>query len=481
MSNFAQPSPQASDVSVRSIPLVLKTAEHLMQKGQYRMALAGLVSALQGGSLDPAVLDKAASCYFQLGDSQTAISLLEMLTQIRPDIVAAWGKLAAMKQTVGDKQGAIEGYRKVLKGDHNSVFGLSALNRLEPFKSNSQKVARLRKLSKSKKLSNVERSLVFNTLGQCEQTANRTSSAFKFFAKAKAVQKPEFFTDELDTLVDGQTERFHSSPTAESDHKGPRVVFVVGMPRSGTTLVENILARHSMVETVGESPALSQTLQVVRQHVSGTQRGAEPWDWFGKLSAQEVSIFRQHYFELISQNSNVSHDVVVDKMPRNSFHLGLAHVLMPDAKFVFMSRHPLDVGLSNFSTNLDVGNEFSCRLEWIGRMTRVIYRSVEDYKEKLPDQLRIQSYEGLVTNPEAQIKALLDHAELPWQDDCLSPQDAVGAIRTASVDQAREKINTRALGKWQAYQEQLQPLVEALGGPKWIEAWREQDQIAATR
>ncbi|NIZ62981.1 hypothetical protein DL239_18605 [Sedimentitalea sp. CY04] len=481
MLNFAQPSPQAINVPVRSVPLVLKTAEHLMQKGQYRMALAGLLPVLQEGSLDPSVLDKAASCYFQLGDSQTAISLLEMLTQMRPDIVAAWGKLAAMKQTVGDKQGAIEGYRKVLKGDPNSVYGLSALNRLEPFKSNSQKVARLRKLSKSKKLSNIERSVVFNTLGQCEQTANRTNSAFKFFSKAKAAQKAEFLPDELDALVDGQTECFHRSATLKTDHEGPRVVFVVGMPRSGTTLVENILSRHSIVGTVGESRALSQTLQVVRQHVKDTQRGAESWDWFGKLTELEISIFRQHYFELISQNATVNHDVIVDKMPRNSFHLGLAHVLMPDAKFVFMSRHPLDVGLSNFSTSLDVGNEFSCRLEWIGRMTQVIYRSIEDYKEKLPDQLRIQSYEGLVTNPEAQIKALLEHAELPWQDDCLSPQDAVGAIRTASVDQAREKINTRALGKWQAYQEQLQPLVEALGGPNWIEAWREQDQIAATR
>jgi len=321
--------------------------------------------------------------------------------------------------------------------------------------------------------------VVFNTLGQIEQTANRPSSAFRFFAKAKAAQKVDFSPDALDQLVDGQVQNFQKSAAPENDRKGPRIVFVVGMPRSGTTLVESILARHSNVGTVGESPALSKTLQVVRQHIKDTQRGAEAWDWCGQLSEQEILLFRQYYFEFIMQRTTVTDEVIVDKMPRNSLHLGLAHLLLPDAKFIFMSRHPLDVGLSNFSTSLDVGNEFSCRLEWIGRMTRSVYRSIEDYKKKLPDQLRIQSYQGLVTNPETEIRALLEHAGLSWQTDCLSPQDAVGAIRTASVQQAREKINTHALGKWEPYQEQLQPLVNALGGPDWIQDWQNQDQMSA--
>lgn len=484
MSNLAQldiaDRDMAAQSSRQSSRQILKTADHLMKRGQHRMALAGLLPLLQESSLDVEVLDRAASCYFQLGDFQTAISLVEVLIQLRPDLTAGWGKLAAMKHTLGDKQGAIEGYCKVLKDNKNSAYALSALNRLDPFKRNSQNASRLRKLSKSPTLSNSERSAVFSALGQIEQASNRPNSAFRFFAKAKAVQKVDYSPETMEQLVEGQIQKFRKNTTTECHRDGPRIVFVMGMPRSGTTLVETILARHSMVGTAGESTALSETLQVVRQHVKDTQRGADVWDWFGQLSEQEIAIFRQSYYGFLSQGTAVSNDVIVDKMPGNSLHLGLAHMLLPDAKFIFMSRHPLDVGLSNFATIFGAGNKFSCRLDWIGQTTRSVYRSIEDYKQKLPDQLRIQSYRGLVTNPEIQIRALLEHAELPWEPECLSPQDAEGAIRTASVEQAREKINTRALGKWQPYEQQLQPLVDALGGPDWIQAWQTQDEMSAS-
>ena len=480
MPNSAQLENSSQVVASHSTQHVLTTADFLVRKGHYRMALAGLLPLLQGGSLDAGVLDRTASCYFQLGDTQTAISLVETLIEIRPDLTAVWGKLAAMKHSTGDKKGAIEGYHKVLKVSPNSALALSALNRVAPFKRNSSKAARLRTISKSKNLSSDERSAVFSALGQIEHSSNRPGAAFRFFAKAKAIKEGGFAPDAMDQLVDGQIQKFQHSSTPESQTDGPRVVFVVGMPRSGTTLVENILARHSTVGTIGESPALSKTLQVVRKHVEDTHRGADVWDWFGQLSEQEISMFRRCYYEFVSQGQNVTHDVIVDKMPHNSLNLGLAHILLPDAKFVFMSRHPLDVGLSNFSTNFHTGNEFTCRLDWIGRMTCSIYRSIEDYKNKLPDQLRIQSYQELVTAPEPQIRALLKHTNLAWQDECLAPQDVVGAIRTASVEQVREKINTKALGKWEPYQEHLQPLVDALGGPEWIRNWQTMDEMSAS-
>ena len=122
MSNLAQldiaDRDMAAQSSRQSSRQILKTADHLMKRGQHRMALAGLLPLLQESSLDVEVLDRAASCYFQLGDFQTAISLVEVLIQLRPDLTAGWGKLAAMKHTLGDKQGAIEGYCKVLK-DNN--------------------------------------------------------------------------------------------------------------------------------------------------------------------------------------------------------------------------------------------------------------------------------------------------------------------------------------------------------------------------
>ena len=434
---------------------------------------------LQSGCLDAPVLDRAANCYMQIGDTQTAASLLEVITQTQPRLASGWGKLAALKMTVGDEPGAIMGFRKVLEITPNSGHALAALNRLEPYKRNSAKVARLRKLAKSNKLPQSERVAVLNTLGQVEHNTGHFKSAFRYFAKSKAAAKAEFHPEAMDDLVDGQIGQFQATGIVEENSDGPRIVFIVGMPRSGTTMLEQILTRHSQTHTVGESPALTKTLQAVRHHVGDKLGKADPWDWCDSLTDHEISIFRRYYYTCAGQNAPLSGDVFVDKMPFNSFHLGLAHLLLPDAKFVFMSRHPLDVGLSNFSINFQSGNEFSRRLEWIGQMTRTVYRSMQDYKQKLPNQLRVQSYQKLVSCPEGQIKALLDHIGLPWRQDCLSPGNTDGAIRTASVQQARKEINTDALNKWKPYEEQLQPLIAALGGQEWIQNWQELDNATA--
>ena len=168
--------------------------------------------------------------------------------------------------------------------------------------------------------------------------------------------------------------------------------------------------------------------------------------------------------------------VVVDKMPMDCLDLGLARLILPEARFVFMARHPLDVGLSNFVTAFDRGNGFSTRLDWIAHITRLVYASLDDYGPKLGAALRVQSYRALVETPEAQIRALLDHVQLPFEAACLTPEAAGGAVKTASVLQVREKINRAGLGKWHFYEEQLAPLVEALGGPEWIDTWETLDQ-----
>lgn len=459
-------------------PLLASVDRHI-GAGEYRLALTVLIPLMQAGSYDVPILDRAATCYLQIGDTQAAISLIEVITEIRPELAMGWGKLAALKLTVGDKTGAIRGFRKALGINPNSAYALSALNGLEPFKRDSGKVARLRKLAKSTKLPPSEMQSILNTLGQVEHNSGRPKIAFRFFAKAKAVAQADFKPECMDELVDGQIRHFQANSGTDENPDGPRIVFLVGMPRSGTTLLEQILTRHSQVGTIGESPALTKTLLAVRQHVKNTQRGQNLWDWCDRLTEQETSIFRQYYYECINRDTVPSNDVIVDKMPFNSFHLGLAHTLLPDAKFVFMSRHPLDVGLSNFRTSFHSGNEFSHQLKWIGQMTRSIYRSTQDYQAKLTTQLRVQSYQGLVTNPDIQIKALLEHVGLPWQQDCLSPQDLGGAIRTASVHQVRESINTRALDKWKAYKDQLQPLLVALGGQEWVHHWQDLDSAAA--
>ena len=167
--------------------------------------------------------------------------------------------------------------------------------------------------------------------------------------------------------------------------------------------------------------------------------------------------------------------VVVDKLPQNAFEMGYARMILPDAKFIFMARHPLDVGLSLFINSFATGHAYSKNWEWIGHMIRTCYASLEDYKGNLGDQLRIQSYRALVQAPEQQMKEINDHLGLDWDQECLTPQHSEDALKTASVLQVREGINQKGIGKWKRFETELAPLIEALGGWHWIRAWEEED------
>ena len=471
--NVQSPRPSHDHLSP---PAWIGQVDALRAKEQFSEALAILLPLLKDGVFDVRAIDRASMCLFDLGDAKSAIGLMELMTQSWPNLPAGWSKLAMIREATGDKAGAIRDYRAALKLDPNLASGLHALYKLQPFEGRSQRAERLRKLSKSNTLAANDRALVFNTLGKIEHRAKRSKSAFRYYAKSKDALGGTYKPEAIDVLVDAQEVKFTPSMVSNSQSDGPRVIFVCGMPRSGTTLVENILLRHPGVGTIGESKALKTVVKAMRHHVAATDRGTGYWDWFGKLDKDEISAFRQQYFARAMRGKTAVPDVIIDKMPLNCLDIGAAQVLLPDARFVFLSRHPLDTALSNFSTCYSGGVAFSRKLTWIGHLTKAVYRSAQDYQGKLGDQLRVQSYAALVTQPEMQIRDLLQDLNLPWAQDCLSPEQNEGLVRTASAMQVREKINTGAIGKWVPFAQQLEPVVDALGGEGWITAWELRDQ-----
>lgn len=456
----------------------LKTVQELRAAGKQQQALAILVPMLNRPGAVLEAFDHAAMCYFELGDTDTAISLVQVMLEKWPENGAVWAKMASMQQAKGDREQALEFFRKALAVNPNQVRALSSLNGLAPFARNSQKTARLKKLAASKALPPADRALALNTLGVIERRHQRPAPAMRYFRKSKEAYSASYDPGRTDAVTDEQTAVFEAQEPAAGLSQDPPVIFVCGMPRSGTTLTEAILGRHSDTGSIGESKALGTVLREVRRYCAEKGRGATPWSWFGKLTAEEISIFRKYYYEVALQGQQPGR-VVIDKMPLNCRVLGLAHVLMPEARFVFLSRHPLDVGLSNFSTSYREVMPFSCRLDWIANMTRNVYRSALDYQAKLGSQIRVQSYQALVSDPDRQIRDLVAHCGLDWQDACLSPEENAGRVDTASVLQVREKINTEGLGKWRAFEKELEPLTMALGGAAWLSQWQDWDDHAA--
>lgn len=462
----------------------LHRAADLVKTGRNSKALALLMPLLRQNPESVPVLDIAATCYAQMGDGETASKFLGLILDQQPESARLWGKLASIRATLGDKPGAAEAYQKALAIEPGNVTCLVAYNLLSPFACDGPEAAGLRAVVDNEQHPSNERCLAHFALGHIEQRADHFDLAFEHFAQGNALRQGNYDVGFQEQRVAGQlAARFPEMPEAEPDATGVKLLFVTGMPRSGTTLLESSLTRHSQISSIGESPALSAIASEVRQYVAQKHGDVGWWNWVNRLDGAEIAHFRKRFLTraLGAAPGSVSQQdtVVIDKMPLNCFEMGLARLLLPEAKFLFMSRNPLDVGLSNFIANFASGNRFATGLDTIGHMTGCVYQSVRHYQGVLGAGLRVQSFEALVTAPEAQLRAVLDHVGLPWQDSCLHPEDNSRAVMTASLMQVREKINTGGLGKWRRYEPQLAPLKTALGGEDWINRWQAWDKHAA--
>ncbi|WP_121063092.1 tetratricopeptide repeat-containing sulfotransferase family protein [Chachezhania antarctica] len=481
--NQVRKIPGRSDTAAQAAP---DPVARLIAAGEYEAALNILLPLIAHDPQDRALIDHTATCYWNIGAPDAAIQLMQILADMAPDDTQVLGKLGAMALSVGDRDGATDAFTRLLGKKPRNAAALATLNRLTPFARDSRQAKALRDLTRARRVPDADRALAFNALGRIDAAHGDTARAFRNFARAKAVAKPPYPAEAIDTLVARQRAVYDPGQWPLPDQSGttPRLVFIVGLPRSGTTLAEAILSRHQKTRSIGESPALQQVLTDVRRAAlrksgAATAGAEDAWNWFTTLAPEDLDTHRKAFFRNARIPDSAGDLTVINKLPLNAFDLGFARCLLPDARFVFMLRHPLDTGLSCFSTLFSDRQGFSHSLTRIGHLTRAAYASLDDYRAKLGAELRLQSYRALVEKPDSQVRALVAHAGLDWDPACLSPEAAAGAVRTASVLQVRESINRKGLDTWRGYEAELGPLIESLGGQSWLDEWEELDRAAA--
>ncbi|MCD9148731.1 tetratricopeptide repeat-containing sulfotransferase family protein [Pseudophaeobacter flagellatus] len=474
-----------------------------MNKQKYQEVLITLQPLIAAGQADAAMLDLVAECYFGLGRADRGLAVLEAIVETWPENLPIWGKLGSLSLQNGDSSRAAEAFKEILVQEPDSATALSALYVAEPFAWDSDYAARLRDLFTNAKLPEAGRAGAINTLGKAAAAADQTKMAMFYYEAANMATPGDYDPSATSASVAQQCSYFDPAqlpqlpgPAINTDKgAGTQPLFIVGLPRSGTTLVENMLLAHSDVSSIGESPVLIQTRKVVQLQLSQqTQRGPklvktddtiaknnklqqnrdQSWDWCTQTSPELAQRARNAYLAQYPQN-NMSSRIIIDKLPQNLFEMGFARMILPEARFVFMMRHPLDVGLSLFTTNFHQGHAYSKRLDWIGKHIRTNYDSLDDYIPKLGDRLRVQSYRQLVENPEPQMRALVAHLGLNWDPACLTPLNNKSLVKTASVTQVRKGLNQSGLGKWTRFERELTPLIKALGGWDWIKEWEARD------
>jgi hypothetical protein len=239
-------------------------------------------------------------------------------------------------------------------------------------------------------------------------------------------------------------------------------IFIVGLPRAGSTLIEQILSSHSAVEGTMELPEIISMTRVLRQQAAAPEATGY-FDVLAAMGAEEVRGLGEQYIERTRIQRKTAAPYFIDKMPNNFMHLGLIHLALPNARIIDARRHPMACCFSGFKQHFARGQGFTYSLEDIGRYYRDYVELMAHFDDVLPGRVHRVSYENMVDDTEAEVRRLLEYCGLPFEEQCLRFFENDRPVRTASSEQVRKPIFRDGIDQWRHFEEWLGPLKVALG------------------
>lgn len=300
-------------------------------------------------------------------------------------------------------------------------------------------------------------------LGKCHDDLGETDLAFHHYAEGCRLKRKtiSYSADDTDLAVENIRNFF--TPQTVASLRGVACssevpIFVLGMPRSGTTLTETILASHPEVYGAGELPDLLR-IAAMPKRPGGP---GYPLSLNG-ITKSELSVMGQHYVDGLRERMPSS-PRITDKMPANFYAIGLIHLMLPNAKIVHVRRDPVDTCLSNFTKLFGRSQYQSYDLVEIGRYYRAYASMMKHWRTVLPQGAFYEiQYEALVANPEPEVRQLLDYCGLKWSESCLNFHETERSVKTASITQVRQPMYTSSVQRWKRYEAHLAPLLGTLG------------------
>ncbi|MDA1017975.1 MAG: tetratricopeptide repeat protein [Planctomycetota bacterium] len=377
----------------------------------------------------------------------------------RADSVVSLGTLALQRGQFAD---AIERFLEAIQRDPCCTAAWYHLSEMRPGEFTDDDVRRLVEVAANPRLTESVRAATEFALGNVEQHRLNFDDAFAHFAAANAFRATSFDPSEHAAYVDRVIDVFSAElfdPLEEHRGRHPDVVFIVGMPRSGTTLVEQIVARHPRVHSGGELSLVSRLAQSLPE--SGLPDAAHHWP--AQIAAMDRSRVEQlaaKFLEAFPSDVRTTH-CLVDKTPGTFLYLGLIAVLFPRARIIHCRRHPLDTALSCYFRNFE-HVPFSYDLQHIASYYQQYERLMEHWLRVLPLRITAIDYEQVVTKPEPTTRKILDAAGLDWEPSCLEFHNGTTPVQTASAWQVRQPVHVRSVNRWKNYRHHIESLIREL-------------------
>jgi len=439
--------------------LVSQHGELRADMGELDEAFALLRRAAELAPGDAAVWLRLGVQLDKQGHHEDALAVGRKIVAIDPAQRPGHLLIARNLHALGDIEGAAAQYRALIAlGGERAYQAWFSLVDLKTIRLDAKEIAALERLAKDPKVGDHARAPLNFALGKVLEDAGRDADAFDAFSRANAITRraavwdAAAFSREIDDTMRGFSTAIAKSP-ADMGHE---VIFVVGLPRSSTTLIEQILAAHSSVEGASELPDLP---AVIGQE--STRRGVPFQSWAAQATPSDWERLGREYLARTARWRAVR-PRFTDKLPNNWPLIGAALAMLPQAKIIDCRRDPIETCWSCYKQLFAPGLvRYSYDLRDLGAYWRDYDRLCRFWAERYPSSVRAQGYEALLAEPEREIRALLDFCGLPFEEGCLRFHEAKRSVRTASSGQVREPLR-KDTARAARYGDLLAPLRDAL-------------------
>jgi tetratricopeptide (TPR) repeat protein len=402
-----------------------------------------------------------------LGEYEASLRLYAEVLEAYPNQAKVWMSYGHALKTSGRDEEGIRAYRKSIELMPELGESYWSLANLKTFRFSAQEIGAMRSALGRTDLDSHERFHFHFALGKALEDERDFEQSFQHYAEGNRLRRLEIGYD-ADEHRD-RLARSHALFTQDFLRERARVgcpapdpIFIVGLPRSGSTLLEQILASHSRVEGTMELPDII----AMARRLAGAADESDGANYPGVLATLTGDQWRslgEEYLERTRTYRKGSAPFFIDKMPNNFVHLGLILLALPNAKIIDARRHPLACCLSGFKQHFAMGQHFSYSLEDIGRYYRDYVEFMAHFDRVAPGRVHRVFYENLVDDTETEVRALLEYCGLDFEPSCLRFYENSRAVRTASSEQVRRPIFRDGVQQWRNFEPWLHPLKTALG------------------
>ncbi|WNO55065.1 tetratricopeptide repeat-containing sulfotransferase family protein [Stakelama saccharophila] len=449
-----------------NVQLRLDWIRLLRKRQKFAAALAQAEALYERDPDNPLFQSQLAIEAMQTGDYERAFALFDRVLAKLPNDPATLTSRGHALKTRGEHDAAVASYRAATAAIPGHGDAWYSLANLKTYRFTDAEIAQMHDQVGRADLGFMDRVNLSFALGKAHEDRREYDESFRFYAQGNDLKRRQSRYDADAMSAELALQREFCTPDLFAAKAGmgdpaPDPIFVLGLPRAGSTLIEQILASHSQVDGTMELPDILSLAHRLRGRMKGGGQGHYPANLAG-LSAEQLREMGEQFIE----NTRIHRGgapFFIDKMPNNFRHIGLIHLILPNAKIIDARRAPMDCCFSGFKQLFAEGQEFTYGLYEIGRYYRDYVALMDHWDRVLPGRVLRVVHEDVLDDLEGQVRRMLDFVGLPFERACLEFHKTDRAVRTASSEQVRRPINKSGVGSWKPFEPWLDPLKKALG------------------